>query len=135
VYYLLGEQFDADPFLLFRLRGKSKHEIIRMLRMRRTSAEAEVEANEPDQPTPASAEPVVPLDTLLERFWEPGENLEDFAVSISAPEVDAVPVKRLGSPGFWHNTKIDFLNSMAHAYRNISDSAVNTALGEGGKPP
>ena len=28
VYYLLGEQFDGDPFLLFRLRGKSKDEIM-----------------------------------------------------------------------------------------------------------
>lgn len=134
VYYLLGEQFDADPFLLFRLRGKSKDKVIQMLRKRRTTVAAETEAVEPDQPS-APVEPVVPLDTLLERFWEPGENLEDFAVSVHTPEVDAVPVKRLGSPGFWHNSKIDFLNAMARAYHDISDSAVNTALGEGGKSP
>jgi uncharacterized Zn finger protein len=130
VYYLLGEQFDADPFLLFRLRGKNKDEIIRLLRARRAMVAAEMEPTEPDQPASAPAEPVVPLDTLLERFWELGEDLEDFAVSVHTPEVDAVPLKRLGRPGFWHNTKIDFLNSMARAYRNISDSAVNTALGE-----
>ncbi|HZY40878.1 MAG TPA: SWIM zinc finger family protein, partial [Anaerolineae bacterium] len=34
VYYLLGEQFDGDPFLLFRLRGKSKTEIMDLLRAR-----------------------------------------------------------------------------------------------------
>ena len=129
VYYLLGEQFDADPFLLFRLRGKGKDEIIRMLRARRAVVAAETEPAEPEQPS-APAEPVVPLGASLEQFWELAEDLEDFAVSISAPEVDAVPVKRLGSPGFWHNTKIDFLNAMARAYRNISDAAVNAALGE-----
>lgn len=134
VYYLLGEQFDADPFLLFRLRGKGKDEIIHMLRKRRAAVAAETEPAEPDQPS-APADPVVPLDTLMERFWEPGENLEDFAVSIRTPEVDAVPVKQLGSPGFWHNRKLDFLNAMARAYHNIADAAVNTALGEGGKPP
>src|SRR5215471_4009116 len=37
VYYLLGEQFDADPFLLFQLRGRSKEEIIAELRKRRGS--------------------------------------------------------------------------------------------------
>ena len=99
VYYLLGEQFDADPFLLFRLRGKSKDEIIRMLRARRAVVEAETETEEPDQPS-APAEPVVPLDASLEKFWELGENLEDFAVSIRSPEVDAVPAIARGSrPG------------------------------------
>ncbi len=130
VYYLLGEQFDADPFLLFRLRGKNKDEIMTMLRARRTAAGAEPTAEpEPDKPALPS-EPVVPLDELLERFWEAGESLDNWAVQIRAPEVDAVPVKRLGSPGFWHNTKIDFLNAFAHAYQNITAVALDTALGE-----
>jgi uncharacterized Zn finger protein len=41
VYYLLGERFDADPFLLFQLRGRSKDEIIGELRTRRGIEEAE----------------------------------------------------------------------------------------------
>src|SRR5271157_1621698 len=35
VYYLLAEQFDADPFLIFKLRGRTKVEIIEALRKRR----------------------------------------------------------------------------------------------------
>src|SRR3954454_913310 len=31
VYYLLGEEFDRDPFLLFRLRGMSREELIELL--------------------------------------------------------------------------------------------------------
>jgi uncharacterized Zn finger protein len=38
VYYLLGERFDADPFLLFGLRGRSKDQIIAELRARRAAA-------------------------------------------------------------------------------------------------
>src|SRR5262249_29032903 len=40
VYYLLGEQFAADPFLLFHLRGRSKDRIIADLRARRGAVTA-----------------------------------------------------------------------------------------------
>ena len=35
VYLLLGERFDADPFLLFHLRGRSKEQIMAAMRARR----------------------------------------------------------------------------------------------------
>src|SRR3990170_4034699 len=35
VHYLLGERFDADPFLIFALRGRSREAIIEVLRARR----------------------------------------------------------------------------------------------------
>lgn len=41
VFYLLGERFDADPFLIFELRGRTQGEIIaalRALRARRAGA-------------------------------------------------------------------------------------------------
>ena len=31
VYYLLGEEFDRDPFLIFRLRGMTREELLRVL--------------------------------------------------------------------------------------------------------
>ena len=40
VYYLLGEQFDDDPFLIFKLRGRDKEQIIAALRTRRTAGVA-----------------------------------------------------------------------------------------------
>ena len=87
VYYLLGEQFDADPFLLFRLRGKSKDEVIAMLRARRS-------APEPKAKTPrvstrkkrAAPEPVIPLEKCLDRFWDTADTLENFGENIEAPE-------------------------------------------------
>src|SRR5579884_4486621 len=38
VYYLLAERFDEDPFLIFKLRGRSKEQIIQSLREKRTVA-------------------------------------------------------------------------------------------------
>src|SRR5262249_42883426 len=39
VYYLLGERFDDDPFLMFLLRGRSQQEIVDALRARRAGPE------------------------------------------------------------------------------------------------
>lgn len=129
VYYLLGEQFDADPFLLFRLRGKSKDELMALLRARRTVAEPESKpaAETPPQPR-APAEPVIPLKKCLDRFWDAAENLDDFALKIEAPTVDAVPVKRLGAPGFWRDNKVDFIALFARAYKGLTKASLNTAL-------
>jgi len=129
VYYLLGEQFDADPFLIFRLRGKSKDEIIAMLRARRAAAEPAPAAEETPRPKRAPAEPVIPLEKCLDRFWDAAENLDDFAVKIEPPPVDAIPVKRLGTPGFWRDDKTDFLARLARAYRELSQASLETVLG------
>ena len=137
VYYLLGEQFDSDPFLLFRLRGKSKDEIIAMLRVRRTVPEAET-LREPAEETKhkprVPTEPVIPLEKTLDQFWDAADHLEDFGVKIQAPTVDAIPMKRLGTPGFWRDNKVDFIALFARAYKGIADAAINTAVGRGSEP-
>lgn len=132
VYYLLGEQFDADPFLLFRLRGKSKDEIMAMLRARRTAAEpaSEPEAEE-EQAAPAPVEAVIPLAECLDRFWSAADSLADFPLHIEAPAVDAIPLKRLGAPGFWRNGRVDFLDLFVRAYRQVTQASLKTALGSG----
>lgn len=130
VYYLLGEQFDADPFLLFRLRGKSKDEIMAMLRARRTAAEPAPQAvTEKDRQPRVPAEPLLPLEKCLDRFWDAADPLDDFVVKIEAPVVDAVPIKRLGVPGFWRDSKVDFIALFVRAYKDITAGAIRTALG------
>ncbi len=63
VHYILGEQFDEDPFLLFRLRGRSQEALLADLRARRAAeGEADFEAEADD-------EPVAPLSERLDDFW------------------------------------------------------------------
>ena len=124
VYYLLGEQFDSDPFLLFRLRGKTKDEIISMLRTRRAQeALAEGEAKAVEPPTPE--EPLEPLEADPDRFWHGPAELIDFRVTIAAPPIDAAPIKRLGAPKFWHGRQ-DFVALLAGAYQAISQAALTS---------
>jgi uncharacterized Zn finger protein len=134
VYYLLGEQFDADPFLIFRLRGKSKDDIIALLRARRSSpapAAAERQRKRDTQAKPEEAEPAIPLEASLDRFWDVASSLDEFQAVIEAPQVDGAPVKRLGSPGFWRNSKVDFIGTLTRAYQSVTQSSLDVVLGDG----
>jgi uncharacterized Zn finger protein len=125
VYYLLGEQFDGDPFLLFRLRGKSKDEIMSLLRARRVmTALAEESSGENEQADRVKEEPTGPLDADLDHFWSSPDDLADFRVSIAAPPIDAAPIKRLGLPKFWHG-KQDFTLLLTGAYQAITEASLD----------
>ena len=95
VYYLLAEQFDEDPFLIFTLRGRTKEEVIQILREKRVSALPKEDALEKEVLLD-----VVPLEECLDTFWEAGEDLDSFVTSPSAAEVENVILKRLGKAPF-----------------------------------
>jgi uncharacterized Zn finger protein len=130
VYYLLGEQFDADPFLIFRLRGRDKDAIVAALRARRTASAADATPAAPLAAVP-DEEQVVPLEECLDHFWESGdrEALGRMRFAMAAPPVDAAPVRRLGWPPFW-SEKADFSALMSQAYAQITRAALATLLGE-----
>jgi uncharacterized Zn finger protein len=132
VYYLLGERFDADPFLIFELRGRSKDQIVEMLRARRAGGGA----GATDQPAEATLpeEHAPPLEGDLAHFWtsEDGEQaLQALRFQVAAPPLDAAPIKRLGAPPFW-NRQPPFAELMSQAYRAITHAALEIALGEDG---
>ncbi len=126
VYYLLGEQFDEDPFLIFKLRGRDKDKIMSALRARRAApgkgaARPEVEAQ--------VEETFAPLEECLEHFWEAGEGLGGLRLAIAAPQVNAALVKRLGAPLFWRD-KPEFMALMDQVYAAITQAALDVAFGE-----
>ncbi len=128
VYLLLGEQFDADPFLLFRLRGKSKNEIMELLRAQRAAETTPAIAKRASptqkrQKKKSPPEKIVPLETFVNAFWSADDTLDDFHVNVRAAEVDAVAVKRLGAPGFWHG-KQEFSTLMERAYHDVTLAAL-----------
>src|SRR5919199_1540362 len=90
VYYLLGERFDDDPFLLFYLRGRSRDQIIDALRARRAAATAGASGVAVPQ-----AEPVPALAELLDTFYQAGPELDAITVHIAAPDLEAALLRRL----------------------------------------
>lgn len=125
VYYILAEEFDRDPFMLFNMRGRTKEEITVSLRKKRAGDE---KAQVP-QEVKVHAQAEVPLSA--DGFWGGGE-LESFSVNITAPDVPAAIIKRLGAPHFW-DSKEDFNKKMEKYYKEIGRKAIETAYGEGKK--
>jgi uncharacterized Zn finger protein len=91
VYYLLGERFDDDPFLIFQVRGRSREQLIATLRAHR-AAEGEMLAND----AAPAAEPIPALADLLATFYQAGPELDTIAVRVAPPEVATALLKRLG---------------------------------------
>ncbi len=132
VYYLLGEQFDDDPFLIFRLRGRDKAQILSALRVQRTASAgraAPAPKARAGRPAPVSEETVVPLADCLPGFWQAGEALEALRFSLAAPDIDAAVVKQLGEPAFWVGPGT-FADRLSRAYAAITRAALEQALGE-----
>jgi uncharacterized Zn finger protein len=92
-YYILAERFDADPFALFTLRGRTQEELLDGLRARRVKALGKPRAAA-DAPQPEAAVP--PLTDNLGRFWHAGPDLEQLHVSPLAGEIPDALLRRLG---------------------------------------
>ncbi len=94
-HYILGDHFDDDPFLLFRMRGRSQDEILQALRAKRAGQ------SEPVEETPqAEVIATESLEDTIDHFWEPVESLNSFPLTIRPPSVDMPLLKRLGEPAF-----------------------------------
>jgi len=120
-HYILGERFDEDPFLLFRLRGKTQEQVIEALRQRRVGdGKPGDELGEP--------EIVTPLEEQIANFWRFSAPLEGFTVSIHTPTIEMPLLKRLGDPGFVPTPGIEAL--LRQPYQMIGKVAIETAYEE-----
>lgn len=98
VYYILAEQFDEDPFLIFKLRGRTKEQIIDTLRAKRSVALPVASATSATEESVLETMPL--LEENLETFWQTGDDLDMFAVRPGAPDIDKAVLKRLGDAPF-----------------------------------
>ena len=115
VYYLLGEEFDRDPFLVFKLRGMSREELLKTLKPQGKAAAAK--RGKPKAPSPAKAEETFPLDANA--FWNGGAIPDDFFGEVILPSVSAALPRRLGSFPFWRGEE-KFLEAMEGIYEQAS---------------
>jgi uncharacterized Zn finger protein len=133
-YYLLGEEFDRDPFLIFKLRGMSRKELLGSL----TNAGAKKGKGRPrgkTPPLPSQEEMVSPAESFAAdhaSFWEGGNLPEDFLGEVRVPPFPAALPKRLGSFPFWRG-KERFLDAMEAIYATASIIGLNVVIGEKSK--
>ncbi len=126
VYYLLAERFDEDPFLLFLVRGRSKEQLLPMLRRYR-----QVETAEPvSMPVPEFK--VVPLAAVLDRYWDMGPSAGEVSLRITPPPTPFPQLKRLGPPPFDH---LDLIELLAPIYETVTAQAMAWAFQNPEKTP
>jgi uncharacterized Zn finger protein len=117
VYYLLGEEFDRDPFLIFQLRGMGREEFLGLLG--ESGAIAPVSKEEaPAEPLPPSATP----------FWTGGALPEHLPGGVDLASASAILPRRLGKFPFWRGRE-NFLDALEPIYRSAADAASKTISG------
>ena len=126
-YYLMGERFDEDPFLLFELRGRSKDEVAAALRERRALGGTTVD-EVVYLPDALGAVETERLEECLDRYWKLGPEAADVALSLSAPEVDLALLKRLGVPDFLDARS--FWAQMERVYGGVMVRALDVAFAD-----
>ena len=115
---MLGEEFDRDPFLIFKMRGMSREGFLSLLGSgRRGAAEAAVLA-----PEPLTADPAL--------FWKAGVTAE-IAPQESRMATEAALPRRLGKFPFWRG-KMNFHEFLDGVYTRASAHAFEVLTAERG---
>jgi len=121
-HYILGERFDEDPFLIFRLRGRTQEQAMQELRKRRAGADEIIEEDEEDTET------IISLEDCISNYWDLGASLEGFSVSIHPPTIEMPLLKRLGAASFVPDPGLESL--LRDAYQTIGRKAIQIAFQE-----
>jgi uncharacterized Zn finger protein len=133
VHYVLSEEFDRDPFLLFALRGRSKEEVLAALRVRRAEATSGTDPVEPPVEMEVPEAEALPLEESLDHFWVPGEDLVPLLEPPGRRRVVTEAVLRiLGQPAFSKEGDA-LLSTLAVAYEKVAMRARKAAR-SGGSP-
>ncbi len=129
VYYLMAEEIDRDPFILFRLRGLEREELLAQLGkaagVKRKKALTKAD-NGADVATEATVEPLAPDPDI---FWQGGDLPGSLAGDIAIPTTAAAWPKQLGNFPFWRG-KRDLLEALEEIYAKAAQQGLSILSGE-----
>jgi len=126
VYYLLGEEFDRDPFLIFKLRGMAREDLVGLLgsaepTRRRASGPSDEEA-------PRNPPPRIPITAEPSAFWAGADLPEDPFGDVQVPLDPAALPKRLGPFPFWRGGS-GLVDALEPVYARASARGMDVFLG------
>jgi uncharacterized Zn finger protein len=128
VYYLLGEEFDRDPFLIFKLRGLDRDELVAGL----DHSERVDDVKKRAKSGAKEQEPVFPSEPLPEdpeAFWRSAGQVEAGEKEVLIPKLPAALVRRLGNFPMWRGEE-PFLESLESVYAGASPVGLGIYIGE-----
>lgn len=132
-YYLLGEEFDRDPFLIFKLRGMSREELVGLLDQAGDKTATSKAKHKPrlSHEKEEKAFFSEPLTSDVSKFWSGGSVSDDLFGGMLIPLTPAALPKRLGNFPFWRGEE-RFLDAIEPNYVQASPLGMNVFLGEKG---
>jgi uncharacterized Zn finger protein len=130
VYYLLGEEFDRDPFLIFKMRGLEREELLSLIsgpegRKGKPSREEAFRHGVEPREEPKSAP--VPLPHEPESFWGREQDPDGPFGQVCIPQMTAALPKRLGNFPFWQG-KEGFMEVLEGIYKKASIAGMDVFL-------
>ncbi len=122
VFFLLAEEFDRDPFLLFKLRGMSREELVAAIAGAPVESDKDLEASEE---VPYANVPITP-DA---QFWDEGSYPDELYGEVRIPPTPAALPKRLGKFPFWRAEE-SLLDVVEPLYKKASKHGLQLFRGE-----
>jgi uncharacterized Zn finger protein len=124
VYFLVAEEFDRDPFLIFMLRGMTRDALLERVHGGEPQEIVGEETNDGQALQPQTPETALPVDPGL--FWGSGKKVH-VKGEVSVPAITAALPKRLGTFPFWRGQE-EFLPTLEAIYESASSKGLETFL-------
>jgi len=133
VYYLLGEEFDRDPFLIFKLRGMTREGLLNLLGSAVKKPRGKKGSGKPIA-APGEEIPLSePLPTKISPFWQEGSLPENFFGEVEVPSLPGALLNALGNFPFWRGQE-RFMEALEPVYLRASAYGMEVFLGEKNPP-
>ncbi|MEA3407430.1 MAG: hypothetical protein U9R48_05035 [Chloroflexota bacterium] len=128
VYHLLAQRLGKDPFLLFRMRGRTREQILAGFRARRASR-SQYERDRQGYEGQGGADVAnVSLPSDSHTFWRIGPQIENVEIDVGPPDIHMEVLKLLGAPAFANEETVQ--KSLVEIYQRVSHKALEIAYGE-----
>jgi uncharacterized Zn finger protein len=134
VYYLLGDYFSQNPFILFELRGRTQSQIIETLRQLRSS---DSKAAVSEHTISSKHLPILP--DLAQRFWQYTAQLDPSLVVIAPPPTQEnvldvlgpFPLEETGGSPLSSAEGQKLLEALRQMYQQVYFQSLMTAMRSG----
>lgn len=133
-FMAVAEMFADDPWLLLRLRGRDRQQLLDEYNQLQSELE-QGKSNQPHHAQPSyvyraggtsQLDETPPLRNEIEHYWGRSRQQLDFQHHITSPHIELVLLRRLGPPAFSEGS-FDLYDSMAEVYRRVTDAALALA--------
>lgn len=132
VYYILGEEFDRDPFLIFKLRGMERAEMMKKLSggEEAVPTKNKVDSDSETQTFDRGYEDIQVCGFLSDPkgFWEGGTLPTDFLIGTNLSSLRATLLKQLGDFPFWRGEE-NILKTLEPVYEKASEFGARLVVG------